>query len=267
MLKYLKILNKFYIVFILVSNLNALSLEEMLQQDTIKPSFDCDLPKLSESEMDICGGVGMIPASYFAIIDNFYSSYYKAVIKHIDLKDKTIIKDISLTMLKERGKVCPNTKFDDNVSSGLNSALAAQCYDSFDFRDQDHIFNDDGSIKELGQPVGAWDYNEMKFDVAVSLSQMSKYTERDDISTLAAVGATMAAWSKLESAISIKKYENYKKQNIYPIYNHDYQQTQKNFNLGCDFLVTSPTFKNIKIPKDLKFKNLFRIIVSLQENK
>ena len=78
--------------------------------------------------MDICGGVGMIPASYFAIIDNFYSSYYKAVIKHIDLKDKTIIKNISLTMLKERGKVCPNTKFDDNVSSGLNSALAAQCY-------------------------------------------------------------------------------------------------------------------------------------------
>ena len=128
MLKYLKILNKFYIVFILVSSLNALSLEEMLQQDNIKPSFDCDLPKLSESEMDICGGVGMIPASYFAIIDNFYSSYYKAVIKHIDLKDKTIIKNISLTMLKERGKVCPNTKFDDNVSSGLNSALAAQCY-------------------------------------------------------------------------------------------------------------------------------------------
>ena len=145
--------------------------------------------------------------------------------------------------------------------------IKAYIDDSFDFRDQDHIFNDDGSIKELGQPVGAWDYNEMKFDVAVSLSQMSKYTERDDISTLAAVGATMAAWSKLESAISIKKYENYKKQNIYPIYNHDYQQTQKNFNLGCDFLVTSPTFKNIKIPKDLKFKNLFRIIVSLQENK
>lgn len=51
------------------------------------------------------------------------------------------------------------------------------------------------------------------------------------------------------------------------IQNHDYQNTQKYCNLGLDFLVTSPTFKNIKIPKDLKFKNLFRIIVSLQENK
>lgn len=128
MLKYLQNLNKVYILFILVSILNALSLEEMVQQDNIKPSFDCDSVKLSESEMDICDGVGMIPASYFAIIDNLYSSYYKAVVKHIDLKDKTIIKNISLTMLKERGKVCPNTKFDDNVSSGLNSALVAQCY-------------------------------------------------------------------------------------------------------------------------------------------
>lgn len=49
--------------------------------------------------------------------------------------------------------------------------------------------------------------------------------------------------------------------------NLDYQNTQKYFNLGLDFLVTSPTFKNITIPKDLKFKNLFKIIVSLQENK
>lgn len=145
--------------------------------------------------------------------------------------------------------------------------IKAYIDDSFDFRDQDHTFNDDGSIKELGQPVGAWDYNEMKFDVAVSLSQMSKYTEKDDISTLAAIGATMATWSKWKSAINIQKYEDYKSNNIYPIYNHDYQQTQKSFNLGLDFLVTSPTFKNITIPKDLKFKNLFKIIVSLQENK
>lgn len=49
------------------------------------------------------------------------------------------------------------------------------------------------------------------------------------------------------------------------MFNHDYQQTQKNFNLGLDFLVASNNFKNIKIPKDLKFKNLFRIIVSTRE--
>ncbi|WP_170252240.1 hypothetical protein [Helicobacter pullorum] len=49
------------------------------------------------------------------------------------------------------------------------------------------------------------------------------------------------------------------------IQNHDYQNTQKYCNLGLDFLVTSPTFKNIKIPKDLKFKNLFKIVITLGE--
>lgn len=39
--------------------------------------------------------------------------------------------------------------------------------------------------------------------------------------------------------------------------NHDYQQTQKHFNLGCDFIITSPIFKNIKIPNNL----VLRIIV------
>lgn len=56
-----------------------------------------------------------------------------------------------------------------------------------------------------------------------------------------------------------------KAKNYNMMFNHDYQQTQKNFNLGLDFLVTSNNFKNIKIPKDLKFKNLFRIIVSTRE--
>lgn len=43
--------------------------------------------------------------------------------------------------------------------------------------------------------------------------------------------------------------------------NLDYQNTQKNFNLGLDFLVTSPTFKNIKIPNNLDTRKLFGIIV------
>lgn len=47
--------------------------------------------------------------------------------------------------------------------------------------------------------------------------------------------------------------------------NLDYQNTQKYFNLGLDFLVMSLTFKNIKIPKDVKFKNLFTIIITLGE--
>lgn len=137
--------------------------------------------------------------------------------------------------------------------------IKAYVDDSFDFRDQDHTFNDDGSIAELGQPVGAWNYKEMRFDRDVSESQMNKYAEKSGTFSATNVGAAIF----LKSAISIDKYENYKRQNIYPIYNHDYQQTQKNFNLGLDFLVTSPTFKDIKIPKDLDTKSVFKIIVRL----
>ncbi|WP_278824443.1 DUF6402 family protein [Helicobacter pullorum] len=120
--------------------------------------------------------------------------------------------------------------------------IKAYIDDSFDFRDQDHTFNDDGSIKELGQPVGAWDYNEMKFDKNVSESQMNKYAEKSGIISTTNAGAALF----LKSAINIEKYENYKRQNIYPIYNHDYQQTQKNFNLGLDFRIVTPTFKDIQ---------------------
>ncbi len=47
----------------------------------------------------------------------------------------------------------------------------------------------------------------------------------------------------------------------YHLYNLDYQNTQSHFNLGLDFIITSPIFKNIKIPNNLDTKNLLRIIV------
>ena len=52
--------------------------------------------------------------------------------------------------------------------------------------------------------------------------------------------------------------------NIYSIYNHDYQQTQKNFNYVLDFIVTSTTFKHITSPNPLDIKNLFQILVELK---
>lgn len=131
--------------------------------------------------------------------------------------------------------------------------IKAYIDDSFDFRDQDHTFNDDGSIRELGQPVGAWDYNEMKFDKDVSESQMNKYAEKSGIISATNAGAALF----LKSAINIEKYEDYKSSNMYPIYNHDYQQTQKNFNLGLDFIVTSKNFRNLKIPNDYLSKRFY----------
>lgn len=129
--------------------------------------------------------------------------------------------------------------------------IKAYIDDSFDFRDQDHTFNDDGSIAELGQPVGAWDYNEMRFDRDVSEYQLRHYLAQQK--------------NILSNVIGLQKeeIETKKQNNTYPIYNHDYQQTQKNFNLGCDFLVTSKGFKDIAILKDLDTKSVFKTIVRL----
>ncbi|PZT47127.1 hypothetical protein B6S12_10745 [Helicobacter valdiviensis] len=71
----------------------------------------------------------------------------------------------------------------------------------------------------------------------------------------------------LKLSINIEKYENYKKQNIYPNYNHEYQLTQKHFNLGCDFIVTNPTFKNIKVPSNLAIKHLLKTTINYKEVK
>ena len=117
----------FMIEAILLQNLVALSFEEMVLED-IKPSFDCEAKNLTASEIEMCDGIGMIPSSYFVVIDNFYASYYSIIVKNIESKDKSKLRQISLQMIKERGKVCPNTTFDEGYSSGLNSALSAQCY-------------------------------------------------------------------------------------------------------------------------------------------
>lgn len=39
--------------------------------------------------------------------------------------------------------------------------------------------------------------------------------------------------------------------------NLDYQNTQKNFNLGLDFIVTSQSFKNLKTPNDYLSKRFY----------
>ncbi|PZT47582.1 hypothetical protein B6S12_08440 [Helicobacter valdiviensis] len=108
--------------------------------------------------------------------------------------------------------------------------IKAYVDDSFDFRDQNHIFNEDGSIKELGQPVGAWDYNEVKFDRDVSESQLWHYfaLQKDFIPDI--IG------------LEYDEIPANKQNKIYPNYNHEYQLTQKHFNLGLDFFLYSSTF-------------------------
>ena len=117
--------------------------------------------------------------------------------------------------------------------------IKAYIDDSFDFRDQPMQF------------VGAWDYEKISFLTKTSEYQRIIYDNAVDIV------------NKLPFVERDKNTSKDFKEVI--MRNQDYQNTQKYFNLGCDFLVTSPTFKNIKIPKDVKFKNLFTIIITLGE--
>lgn len=45
--------------------------------------------------------------------------------------------------------------------------------------------------------------------------------------------------------------------------NLDYQNTQRYFNLGLDFLVMSLTFKNIVVPQNFDYKKLFKMTIRL----
>ena len=51
--------------------------------------------------------------------------------------------------------------------------------------------------------------------------------------------------------------ENIKQTNEYKMFNQDYQNTQKYFKIGLDFIVTSKSFKNLKIPNDYLSKRFY----------
>lgn len=94
----------FGVASVALTNLNALNYDEMIAQRFIAPSFDCDKAKYID-EGAICGEIGYIDSNVsLALQDNFYSSYYRLVMKNIDSKDKPKIKQISLDMIKNRRK-------------------------------------------------------------------------------------------------------------------------------------------------------------------
>ena len=94
----------FVAVSIMTTNLNALNYDEMKAQEFIAPSFDCDKASYID-ESAICGDFSHIDSNAnLALQDNFYSSYYRLVMKNIDSKDKPKIKQISRDMIKNRRK-------------------------------------------------------------------------------------------------------------------------------------------------------------------
>ncbi len=123
--------------------------------------------------------------------------------------------------------------------------IKAYIDDSFDFRDSPN------------QTIGVWDYEKIKFDSTTSVAMALKYWWNRETN------------EEEQIQLALKYHQN-RDNNLnrgamyYHLYNLDYQSTKTHFNLGLDFLVTSPTFKTIEIPKDLDTKNLFRVIVKLR---
>ena len=86
--------------------------------------------------------------------------------------------------------------------------------DSFDFGDSPMQF------------VGAWNYDKMECKMAKSFREVLR---------------------EQSGTTSIVIIENIKQLNENRIFNQNYQNTQKYFNLGCDFRILTSTFKDIKV--------------------
>lgn len=120
--------------------------------------------------------------------------------------------------------------------------IKAYVDDSFDFRDSPN------------QTIEVWNYENIEFDSATSAAMVLKYWWNREANEEERVKLAL-------------KYQQNRHNNLnrgaryYHLYNLDYQNTQSHFNLGLDFIITSPIFKNIKIPNNLDTKNLLRIIV------
>ncbi|RTI80578.1 hypothetical protein C3I10_09115 [Campylobacter jejuni] len=101
-------------------------------------------------------------------------------------------------------------------------------YDSFDFLDQGHEFDDKGNFIKLGQPVGAWDFNEKSFSIWGSIRQMRTYSPK--------------WYLKRIPKITFEDILQSPKTKQYYLYNQDYQDYQKFTPYGLDFKLYSKDF-------------------------
>lgn len=107
-------------------SLGALSFDELIYKDEVKPSFDCSKIKddgKSDDELMICNEIGVrneFENKKLALVDNIYSSLYQNISKKADKKTKKDFKAISKKMIKER-KIC--IKNMQNTKAGENPIL------------------------------------------------------------------------------------------------------------------------------------------------
>ncbi|MGX2973416.1 DUF6402 family protein, partial [Helicobacter sp. T3_23-1059] len=111
-------------------------------------------------------------------------------------------------------------KSHDNIDSIIYFTpknIKAFIVDSVDFNNEI-----DNNGKEKDQPIGVWDYENIKCDIVESIKQVAKYEYN-----------SFTIPTKL-----IGEFDNMTKQNnIYPIYNSDFKQSQQFFQMGLDFFI------------------------------
>ncbi|BEJ57609.1 hypothetical protein B10583_00780 [Campylobacter jejuni] len=77
-----------------LASLEALSFDELIYKDEVKPSFDCSKIKYdskSDDELMICNKIGVrneFENKKLALVDNIYSSLYQNISKKADKKTK-----------------------------------------------------------------------------------------------------------------------------------------------------------------------------------
>ncbi len=77
-----------------LASLGALTFDELIYKDEVKPSFDCSKIKYdgkSDDELMICNKIGVrneFENKKLALVDNIYSSLYQNISKKADKKTK-----------------------------------------------------------------------------------------------------------------------------------------------------------------------------------
>lgn len=136
--------------------------------------------------------------------------------------------------------------------------MVAYVYDSFDFLDQYHDFNDEGEIIKLGQPVGAWDFNQKAFSILGSIKQMATYKPEIFSYIISTLNLKIDIGSLFK--VEISDILQSSQTNPYYLYNQDYQDYQKFTPYGLDFRLYSKDIIKTLDFKDFPFKTLYSTI-------
>ena len=108
--------------------------------------------------------------------------------------------------------------------------------DSFDDSDQSY------------QPVGMWDYNEVKFNQYEAMQHLSVHKAYKDLPNFITTKLASMDTQRMEQDMN-RAIEYSKKYNLYYITNQNYQHYQYRFKFGLDYRIFSKSAKMIDSKK------------------